>query len=231
MAPRTPSEFDNDRNPGSGLSIKIDRIGLQAKKPLQINFVRYPPYPTKGATNCQGQERRERVDNVQEKYIDEAQARENMSASYSVIFKVLEMWKIKPELTGATDILEVHGVCRMNCKCRTAGDCACQIECKCETELSLETKARYESEISMIEGAAGKYKTKNPCTYKLPNKLRYKDRPGITEIDRPHATKVKAELECHLTDHKSPRPLDSGILADECQFGFERVLRMLGTNT
>lgn len=165
------------------------------------------------------------MDNVQEKYIDEAQARENMSASHSDIFKVLEMWKIKPELTGVTDILEVHGVCKMNCKCRTAGDCRYQIECKCGTELSLETKPRYESEISMIEGAAGKYKTKNPCTYKLPDKLEYKDRPGITEIDRPHTTKVKAELERHLTDHESPRLLDSGILADECQFGFEPNLR------
>lgn len=59
MAPRMLSEFDNDWNLDSGLSIKIDRIGLQAKKPVQINFVRYPPYPTKRATNCQGQERRE----------------------------------------------------------------------------------------------------------------------------------------------------------------------------
>lgn len=214
-APQRLPDFENGRDPDSGSGVEMDRIGLEARRVLQINFVRYPPYPNKKIPDHQDQEavpkRRERMADIQEKNIDEFRERGDMRASQ------LEMWKINPELIKATDVQGRHDVCRMNCECRIAGECACQVVCKCGTEFGLKTKARPESKGARMDEAAGKDRVNKSCIHKFPDKLEALSGSKSTEVNCPHET--KAAFECHLMDHKNSRSADSGVHDGELQPG------------
>lgn len=198
-APQRISEHDNGWNPRSGA--EMDRTNLEARRAPQINFVRYPPYPSKKITDHQDQEaipkRRERMADIQAKKIDEFQERGDMRASHCDIFKELEMLKIDPKLIKATGVPGRRGTCRMDCECRIADECTCQVVCKCGTVFGFGTKAEPESKGARIGGA--KDRANKSYTHKFP------DKP-----EDPHETKV--EFKYHLMDRKDSRLTNSGVL-------------------
>lgn len=203
-APQRLSEFDNDWSLGmndvASDSTKMSQSGLGVAK-LQINFVRYPPYPTRRVPNSQDQERIERMAGVQNKRINELQASENLRVSHSGVLGVLEMWKIQPEVSNATG---ENGMCGMGCECRIEDECGCQVGCRCEVEFTTETKARPESE--GVEEAVREDKTKKIYIHKFSNgggSRRY------TEANRPHITEVKSS---NPESHAMGKPGPSGLV-------------------
>lgn len=202
--PQRLSEFDNDWNPQIN---DVARNRPEVRKPVRINFVRYPPYPTKKAPDFQGQEpvlkRSERMANDQEKRTDGLQARENMS--HSGIPKGPDMWKIKPEVSNATG---GNGTCGMDCECRIEGECACQVGCKCEVS---EVKARSDSRGDRIEQAVREDKTKKTYIHSFPDRGRY---GRYTESNHPQEAEVNPSNFGGHSMVKSGLP-DSKILADE----------------
>lgn len=182
--PQKLSEFDNDWNPQIN---DVARNRLKATKLVQINFVRYPPYPTKRVTDCRGQEpileRSERMVDVQEKTTDELQVREKMG--HSGITKGLDMWEIKPEVSSTTG---GNGMCGMDCECRIEGECVCQVGCRCEVEFIIEVKGRSGSRGVRIEQAAKKDKTNKTYIHNFPDGGGY---GRYTESNRPQAAEVK----------------------------------------
>lgn len=203
-APQRLSEFDNDWSLGMNDvvsdSAKMSQSGLEVTKLVQINFVRYPPYPARRVPNYQDQERIERTASFRNKRINELQASENLGVSHSGILEVLEMWKIKSEVSNATG---ENSMCGMGCECRIEDKCACQVGCRCEVEFISETKARPESEEAVRED-----KTKKTYIHNGGGSRRY------IEASRPHTTEVKASNPESHTMGK-PGSSDSEILTDE----------------
>lgn len=198
-APQMLSEFDNDWSLGTNDiasdSTKMSQSGLGVAKLVQINFVRYPPYPTRRVPNCQDQERIERMAGVQNKRINELQVSGNLRVSHSGVLGVLDMWKIQPEVFNATG---ENGMCGMGCECRIEGECGCQVGCRCEVEFTTEE--------AVMEG-----KTKKTYIQKFSSgggSRRY------TEADRPHTTEVRSS---NPESHAMGKPGPSGpeILTDE----------------
>lgn len=207
--PQKLSEFDNDWNPQIN---DVARNRLEVTKLVQINFVRYPPYPTKRVTDCHGQEPilkgAGRMADVQEKRTDEPQARENMS--HGGILKGLDMWKIESEVSNI-NATGGNGMCGMDCECRIEGECACQLGCRCEVELISEVKGRSESRGVNIEQAVREDKTNKTYIHHFPDRGGY---GRYTGSNRPQAAEVKPpDFKGHIMV-KSGLP-DSEILTDE----------------
>lgn len=166
--PQSLSEFANDWN------IEMNDItsdpGLEEAKLMQCGNVGYNPRPSKEALHSQDKiflEKKEQIAAAQKKGLSELKAQKNIGTSQSDILKVLEMWKIKPELEKATKDSDAPEACEMDCVCRVTGMCKCTEGCKGKSACGRKTKEISESGRvgveKVVEGPGA-----IPC---LPNKL------------------------------------------------------------